>query len=85
MARRHPLQDIFLRIKNAAPVLHGEIVEQFTAESKKMDSEAIFADPNEVLKAQGRAQVARWLLECAVNCDPPPPKPTPSPQEAASA
>lgn len=83
MAGRHPLKDVFLRIKNAAPILHGEIAEQVATESARMDKEAIFADPNSVLAAQGRAQVARWLLDCVVNCDPPPPKPTPLPPEAA--
>jgi hypothetical protein len=85
MTKRHPLKDIFLRIKNAAPVLHGELVEQATAERDKLDGELLYATPNDVLAAQGRAQVARWLLDCVVNCDPPPPKPTPLPHDAASA
>lgn len=86
MASRHPLKDIFLRIKNAAPILHGELVEQITAERDARDKDCIFASPNDVLAAQGRAQHARWLLDCAVNCDPPPPsKQAPLPPDAASA
>lgn len=77
---RHPLKDVFLRIKNAAPVLYGELTEQVTDERDKRDKDCIFASPNDVLAAQGRAQHARWLLDCIVNCDPPPPKPMPSPQ-----
>lgn len=83
MSKRHPLKDVFLRLKNAAPVLHQELVEQLARDSAKMDHEAIYADPNTVLNAQGRAQAVRWLLECVVECDPPPAppqQPVPSPR-----
>jgi hypothetical protein len=75
--KRHPLHDVFLRLKNAAPVLHREIEEHLRVEVDKHDKECIYAFPNDVLVAQGRAQWARWMLDCVVKCDPPPPQ-TPS-------